>query len=436
MSDVLLLGNETLQYQAWVPNYIIQHKFTCLVSGSLKSIRVYVGGSTNVKVALYADSAGEPGAKLGENTGQACVVGWNTLNLATPVAVTQGTVYHIADNTDSTGSFYLTGTGVCKFKASTYSNALPDPAGSGYTTQTNKIGCVAGYGTPDAPHIDSIGHPYGALAGGTSITITGTGFTEATAVKFGTTDAASYNVDSATQITAVSPAHAAGVVDISITSALGTSATVAADRFKYTDAKKIPFRLPSYQVICDGNSMTAGTGAFVGQAYPDLVLAALGSRWTLHNFGVPGQATTSMIADAATQIDPLFSTFYALNVVCCWEGVNDICGNDNGTTSYNHLVTYCQARQAAGFKVVILTITPQSHTGPGDFETQRSTCNGLIRANWATFSDALADVAADSRIGDAGDELDATYYIDRIHMYTAGYAIVADIVSTAIQGLL
>ena len=61
-------------------------------------------------------------------------------------------------------------------------------------------------------------------AGGTSVTITGTGFTGATAVKFGSTAASSFTVNSATQITATSPAGTAGAVDITVTTPGGTSA--------------------------------------------------------------------------------------------------------------------------------------------------------------------------------------------------------------------
>ena len=63
------------------------------------------------------------------------------------------------------------------------------------------------------------------------MTITGTGFTAATAVKFGTTAATSYNVVSGTLITAVSPAESAGIVDVTVTTSVGTSATSSADLF-------------------------------------------------------------------------------------------------------------------------------------------------------------------------------------------------------------
>ena len=50
----------------------------------------------------------------------------------------------------------------------------------------------------------------GPAAGGTAVTITGTNFTGATAVKFGTTAATTFTVNSATSITATAPAGVGG----------------------------------------------------------------------------------------------------------------------------------------------------------------------------------------------------------------------------------
>jgi hypothetical protein len=68
------------------------------------------------------------------------------------------------------------------------------------------------------------------------VTITGTDLTDATGVSFGATAAASFTVDNATQITATSPAHAAGPVDITVTTAGGTSATSLSDAFTFVDS--------------------------------------------------------------------------------------------------------------------------------------------------------------------------------------------------------
>src|SRR5690606_4395440 len=77
-----------------------------------------------------------------------------------------------------------------------------------------------------APTLTAVAPATGPVAGGTSVTLTGTDLTDATAVTFGGTPAASFTVDSATQITAVTPAHAAGAVDVAVTTP-GGSATLA-----------------------------------------------------------------------------------------------------------------------------------------------------------------------------------------------------------------
>ncbi len=83
------------------------------------------------------------------------------------------------------------------------------------------------------PTVTAVSPNQGNTAGGTSITVTGTNFTGATSVTIGGSAAQFVNVVSATSITAVIPAHAAGVVDLTVTTPAGTSATNAADQFTY-----------------------------------------------------------------------------------------------------------------------------------------------------------------------------------------------------------
>ncbi len=78
------------------------------------------------------------------------------------------------------------------------------------------------------PTVTKLTPASGPTTGGTTVTITGTGFvglSGAAAVRFGTTNATSYVVDSATKITAVAPAHAGGAVNVTVTAAGGTSST-------------------------------------------------------------------------------------------------------------------------------------------------------------------------------------------------------------------
>ena len=85
---------------------------------------------------------------------------------------------------------------------------------------------------PGALIVTSISPSGGWTAGGTSVTITGADLANATGVYFGTIPA-NFTVNSATQITAVSPAGAAGAVDVIVTISLGPSATSSADQFTF-----------------------------------------------------------------------------------------------------------------------------------------------------------------------------------------------------------
>src|SRR5204862_1864276 len=76
-----------------------------------------------------------------------------------------------------------------------------------------------------APTVTSLAPTAGPTAAGTNVVITGTNLPAATAVKFGATDATGFVVNSAVQITATAPAGAAGTVDVTVTTAGGTSAT-------------------------------------------------------------------------------------------------------------------------------------------------------------------------------------------------------------------
>ena len=83
------------------------------------------------------------------------------------------------------------------------------------------------------PTVTSIAPTSGPATGGTIVTITGTSFSGATAVAFGSAGAVWFDVKSATSIIAKAP-PGNGAVDVRVTSSAGTSATSAADLFTYT----------------------------------------------------------------------------------------------------------------------------------------------------------------------------------------------------------
>lgn len=123
-----------------------------------------------------------------------------------------------------------------------------------------------------APTVSAVSPNAGLLGGGNTVTVTGTGFFNGgitgavTAVTFGVTAATRYNVVSDTVLTAVVPAHAAGMIDVTVTTPGGTSATSTAD--EYTFEPTITTQVPGYPgaVI---TYQAAGTGVIGDSFYND-----------------------------------------------------------------------------------------------------------------------------------------------------------------------
>jgi hypothetical protein len=105
------------------------------------------------------------------------------------------------------------------------------------------------------PAVDSVSPASGPLVGGTSVIITGADLTGATAVAFGATAATSFTVNSLTQVTAVAPAGT-GTVNLTVTTAGGTSPTSAADQFTYASLPSVISTSPSSGLVAGGTSVT------------------------------------------------------------------------------------------------------------------------------------------------------------------------------------
>ncbi|MFN2606564.1 MAG: kelch repeat-containing protein [Acidimicrobiales bacterium] len=83
------------------------------------------------------------------------------------------------------------------------------------------------------PAVTSVHPATGPTAGGTVVTIEGSGFRDVAAVTFGDLPAAEVHVTSPTSLTSVSPAQASGTVDITVTTRAGRSGAGAATGFTY-----------------------------------------------------------------------------------------------------------------------------------------------------------------------------------------------------------
>src|ERR1700681_833708 len=90
-----------------------------------------------------------------------------------------------------------------------------------------------------APTVTSITPNSGTINGGTAMTITGTGFLAGATVSLGGTAATGVTLLSSTSMTATTPAHAAGAVDLMVTNTDAQSATFTGG-YKYSKTNPAP----------------------------------------------------------------------------------------------------------------------------------------------------------------------------------------------------
>lgn len=114
------------------------------------------------------------------------------------------------------------------------------------------------------PTVSGVSPTQGPTTGGSTVTVTGTGFTGATGVHFGTVAATNVKVTSDTTLTAVSPAGE-GTVDVTVTGADGqTSATVSHDRFTYVNVPSVFVVYPATGPGGGGNTVDIFGSGFTG----------------------------------------------------------------------------------------------------------------------------------------------------------------------------
>ncbi|GHD83202.1 IPT/TIG domain-containing protein [Salinibacterium amurskyense] len=112
-----------------------------------------------------------------------------------------------------------------------------------------------------APTVSDLTPTEGPLAGGTEVTITGTGFTGSTGVTFDGDAGTSFTVGSDTEITVSSPAHAAETIAVVVQHPIGNA---AAGNFTYTAAPIISSLSPNIGPVAGGTAVTIIGSGFTG----------------------------------------------------------------------------------------------------------------------------------------------------------------------------
>ncbi|MFH9355140.1 IPT/TIG domain-containing protein, partial [Kitasatospora sp. NPDC017646] len=134
-----------------------------------------------------------------------------------------------------------------------------------------------------APVVTSVSPAQGAPAGGTSVSITGSGFTGATQVRFGA-NGTNFVIASDTLITAKTPAGT-GTVQVTVTAPTGTSNQNVL--FTYTPVPSLSSLAPASGPTSGGNTVTlnganlSGATVVMFGANPATILTDTGTQITV-----------------------------------------------------------------------------------------------------------------------------------------------------------
>jgi lysophospholipase L1-like esterase len=189
-------------------------------------------------------------------------------------------------------------------------------------------------------------------------------------------------------------------------------------------------------IVCDGDSMTAGFGLQPSEFYPTVLANNIDAAWDVTNTAVTGRNIQQMIDAAPASVDVLYGGSGQTNIIVILGGSNDVATGTSSSTILSRLATYVSDRRAVGWssgtsRIAFGTIPPNGGLS-GAQETVRQTVNTALRANaGGIYGDILVDFAADPRLDDA---LDTTYYFegDRLHWTAAGAAVAAELVEAAV----
>ncbi|MHB1552814.1 MAG: IPT/TIG domain-containing protein [Acidimicrobiales bacterium] len=188
-----------------------------------------------------------------------------------------------------------------------------------------------------APTVTAITPSTGPVAGGTTVTITGTGFTKTATVSFGTTAATKVTVTSPTTIVATSPpAQTPGQVHVVVKDAAGTSATSTADVFTYVAPSSSS---PSSSVTPTVTGISPATGPATG-----------GTTVTITGTGFTTTKTTTVSfgTTTATSVSVTSATSITVTSPAHASGTVTVTVTTSGGTSATKIAPQCTVLQGGG----------------------------------------------------------------------------------------
>jgi len=354
-------------------------------------------------------------------------LGYVTTNSSIPAL--RNTVHHFVVTTFSTGmSVTMDGNQVLSYATSFPSTVLVGfTAGTGQHTDVQavrNVSITAGP-PPPAPTVTGVSPSSGPSTGGTSVTISGTNLTGASAVNFGGMPASSFTVDGDTSITATTPA-ATGTVDVTVTTSGGISSINPSDEFTYnpppppTVTGISPPSGPSGTAVAvTGSGFTGATAVDFGSGSPatftvtsDTSIEATspsGTGTVDVTVTNPGGPSTTSTADQYTYTLPPAPTVTGVSPGSGFNGTSvTVTGTDfTGTT----VVDFGSGTPASTFAVdSATTITATAPGGTGTVDITVTTSGGTSTTSTADQYTYLAGPPPPTLVATYRGGLDRTGY--------------------------
>ena len=364
--------------------------------GSASATNVVVGGSTSLTATTPANAASTVNVVVTNTDTQS-----GTLAAAYTYTNSAPTVTGISPNSGTTAggtSVTITGTGFLSGASVTIGGAAAtnivvvgptsitaktpahaagatDVVVTNTDTQSGTLSNSFTFNVPNpAPTVTGISPTSGTTAGGTAVSITGTGFLSGATVSVGGTAATNVVVVGSTSITATTPAHAAGAVNVVVTNTDAQAGTLT-NGYTYTNpAPTVTGISPNSGTTAGGTSVTiTGTGFLSGASVT-----------------IGGAAATNIVVASSTSISARTPAHAAGVVDVVVTNTDTKSGTGTGIFTYQTAtsgITFVQANSApTSTKSSLATLSAQYPTA------QRAGDLNVVVIGWGDAASAVASV--------------------------------------------
>jgi hypothetical protein len=238
-----------------------------------------------------------------------------------------------------------------------------DANGNQIYNNSNSAYLVYGPGFAPTPRVTGISATEGPTSGGTSVNISGTGFTLATAVDFGSTAVTALTISGDTSITVSSPPEDAATVPVTVTSPGGTSSPTSNFSFTYVAPPTVTGLSPNNGGINGGTDVTI-TGANLSTATAVQFGDSPAGFWVNSDTsltaispgeGNPDTVGVRVVTVGGTSPDTPADVFTYANGGCTGVCVSSVqCAKVTGNATGTMAISKCKPK-AAGYKSATAT---------------------------------------------------------------------------------